>query len=102
MTWLKSPSFMKSSLKIPARVLFNLFFFKDFIDLFMRDTERERQAETQAEGEAGSMQGARVELDPGSPGSGPGLNSGGAKLLNHPGCPCTVLFVVSLILLTCF
>ena len=32
------------------------FFFKDFIYLFMRDTERE--AETQAEGEAGSMQRA--------------------------------------------
>ena len=32
-----------------------LFFFKDFIYLFMRDTERE--AETQAEGEEGSMQG---------------------------------------------
>ena len=31
----------------------------------MRDTEREKEAE----GEAGSMQG----LDPGSPGSGPGL-----------------------------
>ena len=30
-------------------------FFKDFIYLLMRDTERE--AETQAEGEAGSMQG---------------------------------------------
>ena len=36
--------------------LYNLIFFKDFIYLFMRDTERE--AETQAEGEAGSMQGA--------------------------------------------
>ena len=33
------------------------FLFKDFIFLFMRDTERE--AETQAEGEAGPMQGAR-------------------------------------------
>ena len=35
------------------------FFKKDFIYLFMRDTEREREreAETQAEGEAGSMQG---------------------------------------------
>ena len=32
------------------------FFFKAFIYLFMRDTQRE--AETQAEGEAGSMQGA--------------------------------------------
>ena len=34
-------------------------FFKDYIYLFMRDTEREREAETQAEGKAGSMQGAR-------------------------------------------
>ena len=34
------------------------FFLKDFIYLFMRDTESEREAETQAEGEAGSMQGA--------------------------------------------
>ena len=34
----------------------------------MRDTERE--AETQAEGEAGSMQD--VGLDPGTPGSPPG------------------------------
>ena len=33
------------------------FFFKDFIYLLMRDTER--GAETQAEGEAGSMQEAR-------------------------------------------
>ena len=33
------------------------YFFKDFIYLFMRDTERE--AETQAEGEAGYLQGAR-------------------------------------------
>ena len=31
-------------------------FFKDFIYLFMRETRRE--AETQAEGEAGSSQGA--------------------------------------------
>ena len=38
----------------------SFFFFKDFIYLFMRDTQREREteAETQAEGEAGSMQGA--------------------------------------------
>ena len=41
----------------------------------MRHTHTE--AETQAEGEAGSMQGAR--LDPGSPGSGPGLKAA----LNH-------------------
>ena len=36
---------------------FLYYFFKDFIYLFMRDTERE--AETQAEGEAGPLQGAR-------------------------------------------
>ena len=34
-----------------------IYLFKDFIYLFMRDTQKE--AETQAEGEAGSMQGAR-------------------------------------------
>ena len=34
------------------------YFFKDFIYLFMIDIERERKAETQAEGEAGSMPGA--------------------------------------------
>ena len=54
----------------------------------MRDTHRE--AETQAEGEAESMQGARYEkqapcrepdmgLDPRSPGSHPGLKA----VLNH-------------------
>ena len=34
----------------------NVYFLKDFIYLFMKD--REREAETQAEGEAGSIQGA--------------------------------------------
>ena len=39
----------------------DFFFFKDFIHLFMRDPEKEREigTEIQAEGEAGSMQGAR-------------------------------------------
>ena len=37
-------------------MLISLFFKKDFIYLFMRDTQRE--AEKQAEGEAGSTQGA--------------------------------------------
>ena len=40
-----------------ARRIVVFFFFKDFIYLFMRDTERE--AETQAEAEAGSLQGAQ-------------------------------------------
>ena len=34
-----------------------LFFVLDFIYLFMRDTERKREAEIQAEGEAGSLWG---------------------------------------------
>ena len=33
----------------------------------------EREAETQAEGEAGSLQEPNMGHDPGSPGSGPGL-----------------------------
>ena len=36
----------------------DLFFFKDFIYLFMRDTYRERERER--EREEGSMQGARL------------------------------------------
>ena len=49
----------------------------------MRDTERE--AETQAEGKAGSMQ-EPDGLDPGTPGSHPGPKVG-TKLLSHPGIP---------------
>ena len=37
--------------------VFTTFLFKDFMYLFMRHTERE--AKTQTEGEAGSMQGAQ-------------------------------------------
>ena len=37
-------------------IMMIIIIFKDFIYLFM--TDREREAETQAEGEAGSMQGA--------------------------------------------
>ena len=33
-------------------------FFKDFIHPFMKDAHRHKEAETQAEGETGSMQGA--------------------------------------------
>ena len=59
-------------------------FKKYFIYLFMRDTEREREAETQAEGEAGFMhqRGIRSRV----PGSCPGPKAG-AKLLRHPGIP---------------
>ena len=45
-----------------------------------REREREREAETQAEREAGSMQREPdTGLDPGSPGSLPGLKAA----LNH-------------------
>ena len=55
-------------------------------------TERERGAETQAEGEAGSMhREPDMGFDPGSPGSwDPGSHPGpkaGAKPLRHPGIP---------------
>ena len=60
------------------------FFFKDFIYLLMRGIKRE--VETQVQGEAGSIPGARH-----------GTQSrvsritlwveGGAKPLSHPGCP---------------
>ena len=50
-------------------------------------TEREREAGTQAEGEAGSMhQEPDVGLDPGSPGSRPRPKAG-TKPLCHPGIP---------------
>ena len=50
-------------------------------------TEREREAETQAEEEAGSMhQEPDVGFDPGSPGSRPGPRAG-AKPLHHRGIP---------------
>ena len=65
-----------------------LFFIYLFI-LFICDshTVREREAETQAEGEAGSMhQESDMGFDPGSPGSRPGPKAG-AKPLLHPGIP---------------
>ena len=50
----------------------------------MRYTQRE--AETQAEREAGSMQEPDAGLDPGTLGSHPGPK-GGAQPLSHPGIP---------------
>ena len=51
----------------------------------MRDTERERQRHGQKEKQAPCRE-PDVGLDPGSPGSGPGLKAG-AKSLSHPGIP---------------
>ena len=50
-------------------------------------TQREREAETQAEGEAGSMhREPDVGFDPGPPGSRPRPKAD-AKPLRHPGIP---------------
>ena len=51
-----------------------------------RERERERGAETQAEGEAGSMREARCETRSRVPRVRPWAK-GGAKPLSHPGCP---------------
>ena len=70
-------------------VLFYFIFFLIF--LFIYDSYREREAETQAEGEAGSMhREPDVGFDPGSPGSCPGPKAG-AKPLHHPGIPTQFL-----------
>ena len=59
-------------------------------------SERER-AETQAEGEAGSMhREPDMGFDPGSPGSRPGPKAG-AKQLCHPGIPDYHVFKKSFI-----
>ena len=68
-----------------------LFLFLLFYD---SHTQREREAERQAEGEAGSMhREPDVGFDPGSPGSRPGPKAG-AKPLRLPGIPMP-LFQVS-------
>ena len=54
----------------------------------MRDTHREREAETQAKGGAGSMQGAQRGLkDPPLP----LWPEGDAKPRSHQGCPTLAL-----------
>ena len=57
-------------------------------------TQREgKEAETQAEGEAGSMHWEpNMGFDPGSPGSSPGPKAG-AKPLRHPGIPITCSYI---------
>ena len=68
-------------------VIFFFFFF-----FFDSHRERERGAETQAEGEAGSMhREPDVGFDPGSPGLRPWPKAG-AKPLRHPGIPAVDKF----------
>ena len=65
-------------------------FLTSFLIFFMIVTERE--AETQAEGEAGSMHWEpNVGFHPRSPGSRPGPKTG-AKPLRHPGIPTIFFF----------
>ena len=74
-------------------------YLKDFIYLFMRDTQRE--AETQAEGEAGLIQGAghgsRSQVSRITPRA-----KGGAKPLSHLGCPKLRLSITILYYWTTF
>ena len=68
---------------------FSFFFYlKDFIYLFMRDTERQRhrQREKQA-----PCRKPDAGLGPGTPGSHPGPKAD-TQLLSHPGTP--VLFLI--------
>ena len=62
-----------------------LYFFKDFIYLFMRNTERERQNNRQREKQAPCSE-LHVWLSLGTPGSHPGLKAD-AQPLSHPGIP---------------
>ena len=72
--------------------LFAIFVLFIFIKMLLRDTERE--AETQAEGTAGSMQGARrrtrSEVSRIMPWA-----EGSAKQLSHLGCPIFFILIVS-------
>ena len=53
-------------------------------------TDTQREAETQAEGEAGSLWGANVGLDPRTPGSHPEPKAD-AQPPSHPGIPQSFL-----------
>ena len=78
--------------KTPSQNYQTDFFFYDFIYLFMRGAERE--AETQAEGEAGSIQEPDVRLDPRTSGSRPEPKAD-AQPLNHAGVPPNDFFMNS-------
>ena len=78
--------FSSCPLSLVGGPFLHLFFFKDFIYLFMRDTQKEREAETQAEEKQAPCREPNVGLNPRTPGSHPGLKAG-AKLLSHPGIP---------------
>ena len=57
-----------------SEIFIIIIFFKDLIYLFMRETVRERQRHRQREKQAPSRE-PDVGLNPGTPGSGPGLKA---------------------------
>ena len=71
--------------------------------MIVTHTEREREAETQAQGEAGSMhREPDVGFDPGSPGLRPGPKAG-AKSLRHPGIPFFYFYFLKFLFISfCF
>ena len=93
---------MTASISSLVTGLFRFSFFLIFLFIYDSHTEREKQAETQAEGEAGSMhREPDVGFDPSSPGSCPGPKAG-AKPLRHPGIPCSgFLFLPVPVLVVC-
>ena len=73
--------------KEQSYVLFITFFFFFFLRFYL--FMREKEAETQAEGEEAPCREPDVGLDPGSPGSRPRPKAG-PKPLSHPGIPCMI------------
>ena len=55
----------------------------------MRDTEREREAETRQRERQAPRKEPDMGLDPWTPGSCPGPKAG-TKLMSHPGIPCSL------------
>ena len=81
-TWAKGDVQLLSHPGIPQKN----FFLRFYLFIHERHTEREREAETWAKGEAGSMQEAQHETQ--SPVSRiTPWTEGGTKLLSHLGCP---------------
>ena len=76
-------------------------FFKDFIYLFIHERHTHTEAETQLEGEVGSMQEPDAGLDPGTPGSPPEPKAD-AQPLSHPGATYFLFFSLFLIFLKRF
>ena len=70
------------------------FLFFKILFIYSWETYREREAETQTEGEAGSKQGSWRGTRSWVPRITPWAE-GSAKVLSHPGCPLRILFNVT-------